>query len=94
MDLLSEKKVDSSKAIPLAPGRVMCLASRQARFAEEPSYGVPEKDAFFKWRYPYDAKRDVVVVENEDLEISSPWLFMAQLFDPIREKTVARIFKR
>jgi len=92
VDLLSEKKVDSSKAIPLAPGQVMCLASRQARFAEEPSYGVPEKDAFFKWRYPYDAKRDVVVVENENLEISSPWHFMAQLFDPIREKTVARAF--
>jgi predicted glycogen debranching enzyme len=92
IDLLSERVFDSSKAIDLAPGQVVCLASKKVQIANESCDEESETNVFFKWRYPYDVKRDVVVVEDDYLEISAPCHFMVQLFDPIQEKTIVRAF--
>lgn len=104
LDIVAEKKVIVTGPVVLAPGEVMCLEARAkgvkgARKLHkdapaEAAKSVKENilssapEAHFRWEYPRDVAREVVVPENEWLEVSAPYHFRMHLIDPVTGKTL------
>lgn len=42
----------------------------------------------FRWEFPRDTQREIVVPENHWVEISAPYHFRVCLIDPVRDKTI------
>jgi len=97
-DLITQRKVAVTGPVRLAPGEVLCLASRGAARAKvaqaAPVDGAADavRTARFHWVYPRDTRRDVVVPENEWVEVSAPYHFRVRLNDPATGKTL-RVYR-
>ena len=80
-DLLTGRRIATGAAIRLAPGEVMCLKSDSAALVSEPT---PEErgTAFFRWEFPRDERREVVVPQGETLDVSAPHHFRLDVVDP------------
>ena len=97
-DLITQRKVAVTGPVRLAPGEVLCLASRGAARAKAaqaaPADGAADavRTARFHWVYPRDTRRDVVVPENEWVEVSAPYHFRVRLNDPATGKTL-RVYR-
>jgi predicted glycogen debranching enzyme len=89
-DLLSERCVTISGSLELSPGEVRCLCEKFSPPAvrnELPEEGA-EKSVLFKFQFPRDASRELVVPENECVQFYSSTSFRLKLIDPKSGKTV------
>ena len=87
VDLLTEAKFGLSVPVRLAPGQVLAL---QFRPNDEIARPAPDlrHDCLFHIVMPRDAKRDVVVPEEQWIEISAPSHFRMRVIDPVTGRTI------
>ena len=96
IDLISDRKLDASKPISLAPGEVLLVSSvnSSSAIAAHPKRGIlgelprAKAKALFHIVMPRDVHRDVVVPEGQSVEISSASHFRMRLVDEKSGKTV------
>ncbi|MBO7721008.1 MAG: glycogen debranching enzyme N-terminal domain-containing protein, partial [Kiritimatiellae bacterium] len=95
-DLLTGEEVDTSAAVRLEPGRVMCLEGGPADgdpAAETAEPRLAEKEeTLFHIVMPRDGRRDVVVPEGQRVKISAPSHFRVRLIDRETGRTV-RVYR-
>ena len=89
-DMLTGNKVNTSVPVGLAPGQVLCLAAEGKNFqAFQTSQTFQNSPTcLFHVVMPRDARRDVVVLEGQLVEVSAPTHFRLELIDPETGKTV------
>jgi hypothetical protein len=87
-DLLSDRNIDCSKPLALAPGQVMCLAVNAGSASAARPAQTAAEEPLFRWEYPRDIKREVVVPENQMVEVTAPRHFRVRIVDPLTGKTL------
>ncbi len=95
-DLLTEKKVEISGPVHLAPGQVLCLVEKAREtvsvIADEAKQSSHASEALFHWAFPRDVKRAVVVPENQWIEVSAPHHFRMRINEPGTGRTL-RVYR-
>ena len=93
-DLLTERKVSVTGPVHLQPGQVLCLVGGRRK----PSPGTRDaapvriRETPFHWVFPRDAKREVVVPEDQWVEVSAANHFRMRVVDPSTGMTL-RVYR-
>lgn len=91
-DLLTGRELTFTGPVMLMPGEVKCLVSSLSRRAQNAapkiSVAKEETNAVFHWVYPRDVKRDVVIPQSRQFEVSAANRFRVRIIDPESGKTL------